>query len=76
MLDKPEKTYQLLAALKAAVPFEVELTPPLVMYLQAQQVAVASSHAKSCRKSHMRVTKAASSATSFPSKAGTRLLSR
>ena len=26
MLDKPEKTYQLLATLKAAVPFEVELT--------------------------------------------------
>ena len=41
MLDKPEKTYQLLAALKAAVPFEVELTPSLITYLQAQQVAVA-----------------------------------
>jgi hypothetical protein len=41
MLDKPEKTYQLLAALKAAVPFEVELTPSLIAHLQAQQVAVA-----------------------------------
>jgi hypothetical protein len=41
MLDRPEKTYQLLAALKAAVPFEVELTPSLIAHLQAQQVAVA-----------------------------------
>lgn len=41
MLDKPEKTYQLLAALKAAVPFEMELTPSLIAHLQAQQVAVA-----------------------------------
>ena len=41
MLDKPEKTYQLLAALKAAVPFEVDLTPSLIAYLHAQQVAVA-----------------------------------
>jgi hypothetical protein len=41
MLDKPEKTYQLLAALKAAVPFEVELTPSLITHLQAQQAAVA-----------------------------------
>jgi hypothetical protein len=41
MLDKPEKTYQLLAALKAAVPFEVEFTPSLIAHLQAQQVTVA-----------------------------------
>ncbi len=41
MLDKPEKTYQLLAALKAAVPFEVELPPSLIAHLQAQQVTVA-----------------------------------
>ncbi|MGI8570979.1 MAG: hypothetical protein ACR2KT_19020 [Methylocella sp.] len=41
MLDKPEKTYQLLEALKAAVPFEVELTPSLTAHLQAQQVTVA-----------------------------------
>jgi hypothetical protein len=54
MLDKPGKTYQPLAASKAAVPFEVELTPSL------------SSHAKSSRKSHMRAKKAASSAISFP----------
>ncbi len=41
MLDKPEKTYQLLAALKAAVPFEVELTPWVIAHLRAQQIAVA-----------------------------------
>lgn len=40
MLDKPEKTSQLLAALKAAVPFEVDLMPSLIVHLQAQQVAV------------------------------------
>jgi hypothetical protein len=41
MLDKPEKTYPLLAALRAAVPFEVELTPSVIAHLRAQQVAVA-----------------------------------
>jgi hypothetical protein len=41
MLDKPEKTYQLLAVLRAAVPFEVELTPSIIAHLRAQQVAVA-----------------------------------
>ena len=41
MLDKPEKTYQLLAALRAAVPFEVELTPSVIAHLRAQQVVVA-----------------------------------
>ena len=30
MLDNPEKTARLLAALKAAVPFEVDLTPAVV----------------------------------------------
>jgi hypothetical protein len=30
MLDNPEKTARLLAALKAAVPFKVELVPSLV----------------------------------------------
>ncbi len=41
MLGNPEKTYQLLAALRAAVPFEVELTPAVIAHLRAQQVAVA-----------------------------------
>ena len=40
MLDKPEKTYQLLAALRAAAPFEVELTPSVIAHLRAQQVTV------------------------------------
>jgi len=38
MLDHPEKTAQLLADLKAAVPFEVGLTPPLVRRLRAENV--------------------------------------
>jgi hypothetical protein len=39
MLDNPEKTARLLAALKAAVPFEVELTPEVVKQLQAEKFA-------------------------------------
>ncbi len=38
MLDNPEKTARLFAALKAAVPFEVELTPEVVKQLQAENV--------------------------------------
>jgi hypothetical protein len=38
MLDHPEKTARLLAALKAAAPFEVELMPPLIHYLKEQNV--------------------------------------
>jgi hypothetical protein len=34
MLDNPEKTTKLLAALKAAVPFEVELTEQLIKHLR------------------------------------------
>ena len=41
MIDDPEKTTQLLAALKAAVPFTVELVPSLVTYLRAQNIAFA-----------------------------------
>src|SRR6266542_990122 len=41
MLDNPEKTARLLAALKAAVPFKVELVPSLVTYLRTQHVAIA-----------------------------------
>ncbi len=40
MLDKPAKTYELLATLKAAAPFDVELTPSVITYLRAQQVPV------------------------------------
>jgi hypothetical protein len=35
MLDKWEKTRGLIALLKAAAPFEVELTPPLIAQLHA-----------------------------------------
>jgi hypothetical protein len=38
MLDHPEKTARLLADLKAAVPFEVELPPLLIRRLQAESV--------------------------------------
>jgi|SRR5271166_3357877 len=41
MLDNPEKTTRLLAALKAAAPFEVELTERLVKHLRGQNDAVA-----------------------------------
>jgi hypothetical protein len=39
MLDNPEKTARLLAALKAAVPFEVELTPAVVKQLEWEKFA-------------------------------------
>jgi hypothetical protein len=39
MLDHPEKTPKLLTALKAVVPFEVELTEQLVKQLRAQHHA-------------------------------------
>src|SRR5437867_1887212 len=38
MLDHPEKTARLLAALKAAAPFDVELAPSLIEYLRAENV--------------------------------------
>ena len=40
MLDKPEKTRALLSAMKAALPFEVELTGQLITYFATQQTAV------------------------------------
>ena len=42
MLDHPEKTARLLAALKAAAPFEVELMPALIRNLQEQNVTAVS----------------------------------
>ena len=39
MLDKLEKTLDLIAAMKAAIPFEVELTPSLLARLHAEDVA-------------------------------------
>ena len=40
MLDKPEKTRQLLAALKAALSFEVDLTPQAMVALTAHQAGI------------------------------------
>jgi hypothetical protein len=39
MLDKLEETVDLMAALKAAVPFEADLTPELVAHLRAERLA-------------------------------------
>jgi len=39
MIDNPEKTDRLLAALKEAAPFKVELVPSLVNYLRGQRIA-------------------------------------
>lgn len=41
MLDKPEKTRQLLAALKEALPFEVNLTQPAAAAIAEQRGAAA-----------------------------------
>ena len=41
MLDKPEKTHELMEILDAAVPFEVGLMPDLIEYLAQQQSPVA-----------------------------------
>jgi hypothetical protein len=40
MLDKPEKTRELMATLEAALPFEVALMPHLIQYLARQQKPV------------------------------------
>jgi hypothetical protein len=39
MLDKPEKTRQLVATLNEALPFEVELMPHVVTHLRSQKIA-------------------------------------
>jgi hypothetical protein len=40
MLDHPEKTARLLAALKAAAPFEVEVLPSVFQRLQSDAVTL------------------------------------
>ena len=40
MLDDPGRTSRLLAALKAALPFQVHLTPPLARLLREQRAAL------------------------------------
>ena len=42
MLDHPEKTELLITALKAALPFEVQLTPSVIKYLQSENVTSAN----------------------------------
>jgi hypothetical protein len=42
MLDHPDKAARLLAALKAAAPFEVELSPDLIKYLRAENIVTAT----------------------------------
>ena len=42
MLDNPKKTEELLAMVKSAVPFEVEMAPSVVKQLQDDAAAVAS----------------------------------
>lgn len=39
MLDHPEKTARLMTAMKAALPFEVELTSSAIASLRAQHIA-------------------------------------
>jgi len=41
VLDDPKKTALLIAELKAAVPFKVELTPWLVSHLRAEHIDIA-----------------------------------
>jgi hypothetical protein len=41
MLDNPEKTRELVTALKAALPFEVELTPEVIESLRTDDPTVA-----------------------------------
>ena len=64
MLDNPEKTTRLLAALKAAAPFEVELTERLVKHLRGQHDAVAIRSTTPSLICRMRATKGASCAIS------------
>jgi hypothetical protein len=42
MLDNPEKTARLMAELKAALPFEVELSPSVMKHLEAENVTTES----------------------------------
>ena len=65
MLDNPEKTARLFAALKAAVPFDVELMPALIKYLQTEDLAAAERIVKPSRTCHTPATRVASCATSF-----------
>ena len=66
MLDKPEKTRELVDALKAALPFEIELTPEAIAGLRAQQPPVVVKPQQIVSQSPTPATKEASFAKSFP----------
>ena len=55
MLDKPEKTRQLMATLEAALPFEVALMSDLIEHLARQQQPVAAAEARYCQASRNRL---------------------
>ncbi len=61
MLDNLEKATRLLTALKAAVPFEVEVLPSVVKYLQSENCTIPNPTVKSCQICRMRETRATSS---------------
>ena len=65
MLDHPEKTARLIAALKVAVPFEITLTPEVVKQLQAENFANPVQTYRTVSDCLMLVMKAVSCATSF-----------
>jgi D-ribose pyranose/furanose isomerase RbsD len=59
MLDNPKKTEPLLVALKAAVPFEVELMPALIEHLRVKNIATLDEIRQQSRTSPMLAMKAA-----------------
>ena len=66
MLDDPEKTERLLAALKASLPFVVHLTPSLAQHLRAQHVDVGAQNRQIVSEVSYGAMRAALSATLFP----------
>ena len=65
MLDDPGKTSRLLAALKASLPFEVHLTPPLARLLRERRVVLPAGDRQTVSAvSYLGDARAASSATS------------
>ena len=62
MFDHPEKTPRLLAALRAAAPFEVELLPSLIEQLQAENVVNMVGCTRSSGTCHTPAMRAASCA--------------
>jgi hypothetical protein len=70
MLDKPEKTRELVDVLTAALPFEVELPPHVVAHriCARKRSPTALSLGKPSRRYHTPATRVALSAISFPRK--------